>query len=60
MRNTVIGLWVAALLVSASIICTTDMKPKVFGIPFLGFAGYLMAFLIVIYVVIRHFATRKK
>lgn len=59
-RNTVIGLWVAALLVSASIICTTDMKPKVVGIPFLGFAGYLMAFLIVIYVVIRHFATRKK
>lgn len=58
-RNGVIGLWVAALLISASILCTTQMKPIVFGIPLLGFLGYLLAFAIVVYVIIRHFATRK-
>ena len=26
-RNIVMGLWVMALLISSSIICTTDMKP---------------------------------
>ena len=28
-RNVVMGLWVMALLISSSIICTTDMKPKI-------------------------------
>lgn len=32
-RNVVMGLWVMALLISSSIICTTDMKPKILGIP---------------------------
>ena len=35
-RNIVMGLWVMALLISSSIICTTDMKPKFLGIPALG------------------------
>ena len=30
-RNIVMGLWVMALLISSSIICTTDMKPKLWG-----------------------------
>ena len=30
------GLWVMALLISSSIICTTDMTPKFMGIPALG------------------------
>lgn len=42
-RNLMIGLCIAALLVSSSIICTVDMRPKVFGIPLLGFAGYAFA-----------------
>lgn len=58
-RNIVMGLWVMALLVSSSIICTTDMKPKVLGIPALGMLGYLMAFAIMMYVFIRHFFSRK-
>ena len=40
-RNIVMGLWVMALLISSSIICTTDMKPKIFGIPALGAFGYV-------------------
>ena len=35
-RNIVMGLWVMALLISSSIICTTDMKPKILGIPASG------------------------
>ena len=31
-RNIVMGLWVMALLISSSIICTTDMTPKILGI----------------------------
>ena len=59
-RNIVMGLWVMALLISSSIICTTDMTPKILGIPALGAFGYLLAFLIMMYVFIRHVLTRKK
>lgn len=58
-RNMVIGLWVTALLISSSIICTTNMKPKMLGIPALGFFGYVIAFMIVIYVLIRHFFSKR-
>ena len=58
-RNIVMGLWVMALLISSSIICTTDMKPKIFGIPALGAFGYVMAFIIVMYVFIKHMLSRK-
>ena len=59
-RNLVMGLWVMALLISSSIICTTDMKPRILGIPALGFFGYVLAFIICLYVFIRHFLTRNK
>lgn len=58
-RNVVMGLWVMALLISSSIICTTDMKPKILGIPALGAFGYLIAFVIVMYVFLKHFFSRK-
>ncbi len=58
-RNIVMGLWVMALLISSSIICTTDMKPKVLGIPALGAFGYLLAFMIIVYVFIKHIFSKK-
>ena len=58
-RNIVMGLWVMALLISSSIICTTDMTPKIFGIPALGAFGYILAFVIVMYVFIKHMLSRK-
>lgn len=58
-RNVVMGLWVMALLISSSIICTTDMKPKVWGIPALGAFGYIIAFGIVLYVFLKHIFSRK-
>lgn len=58
-RNVVMGLWVMALLISSSIICTTDMTPKILGIPALGAFGYVLAFVIVMYVFIKHILSRK-
>ena len=59
-RNVVMGLWVMALLISSSIICTTEMKPQLLGIPALGFFGYVLAFAICLYIFIRHWLTRNK
>ena len=58
-RNIVMGLWVMALLISSSIICTTDMKPKILGIPALGAFGYFIAFGIVMYVFLKHIFSKK-
>lgn len=57
-RNIVIGLWVTALLISSSILCTTDMKPEILGIPFLGAVGYLLAIASVGYLVVCHFRSK--
>ena len=54
-RNIVLGLWVMALLISSSIICTTDMKPKILGIPALGVLGYFGALVILMYLFVKHF-----
>lgn len=59
-RNIVMGLWVMALLIGSSIICTTDMHPKMLGIPALGFFGFMLAFLICLYIFVRHWLTRNK
>lgn len=59
-QNLVIGMWVMALLISSSILCTTDMTPKIFRIPWLGFFGYAAAGVIVCFLVVRHFLTRPK
>lgn len=58
-RNIVMGLWVMALLISSSIICTTQMQPQIFGIPALGAIGYMSAFVIVIYVFLKHIFSKK-
>ena len=59
-RNIVMGLWVMALLISSSIICTTDMTPKILGIPALGAFGYVLAFVIVMYVFLSNTCCRGK
>ncbi|MGN0361859.1 MAG: ABC1 kinase family protein [Bilifractor sp.] len=59
-QNLVIGLWVSALLISSSILCLTDLRPKVLHMPLLGFLGYAAAGAIVCFVVIRHFLTKPK
>lgn len=38
-----VGIVSAGLLMASSLLCTTQMTPKVFGIPALGFIGYITA-----------------
>ncbi len=59
-RNMVIGFCEAALLISASIICTTDMWPKIFGIPALGALGYLAAIIIALFFCLRYFIRKHR
>jgi ubiquinone biosynthesis protein len=63
-RNLVIGMCLTGLLIGSAIICTTDMKPQVFGIPFLGFIGFAIAstsagFLILRFMIIRWLKKRR-
>ncbi|WP_242829910.1 ABC1 kinase family protein [Butyrivibrio sp. WCD2001] len=57
-RNVVIGLGVAALLISSSIMCLTEMKPQVFGIPVLGALGFVFAMVVSGFLVIRNIALK--
>ena len=42
-NKLIIGIICSALLLGSSIICTTNMTPKLMEIPFLGVLGYLVA-----------------
>ncbi|WP_242832076.1 ABC1 kinase family protein [Butyrivibrio sp. VCD2006] len=57
-RNVVIGLGVAALLISSSVMCTTDMKPEIFGIPLFGALGFSFALVVSGFLVIRNIALK--
>lgn len=59
-RNIVVGLCVAALLIASSVICTTDMTPKILGIPALGFAGYAFAMVVSIFLTVRYIWSKRK
>lgn len=59
-RNIVVGLCVAALLIASSVICTTDMTPKILGIPALGFAGYAFAMVVSIFLTVRYLWSKEK
>lgn len=59
-RNIVVGLCVAALLIASSVICTTDMTPKILGIPALGFTGYAFAMVVSIFLTVRYLWSKRK
>lgn len=42
-NKLVVGIVATGLLMASSLICTTDMTPKVLGIPAIGFIGYMTA-----------------
>lgn len=46
------------LFLGSSILCTTNMEPKVFEVPLLGLFGYLGAFVLGVYVIIVTFKSR--
>ena len=54
-RNLVIGMCLAGLLVGSAIVCVTDMEPKILGIPFLGFIGFSIASSMTTFLIMRYF-----
>ncbi len=53
-RNMVIGLGVAALLIASSVMCTTSMEPRIFGIPVLGAIGFSFAMVVSGFLILRN------
>ena len=45
------SLLVVALLVSSSIIVVADFPPKIYNIPVLGFAGFILSTLLALYLI---------
>ena len=59
-KKLVMGLLVTGLLIGSSILCTTDMKPKLWGIPAIGAIGYILAFGITLCIFLRHMRSGKQ
>ena len=51
---------VMALWFSSAILCLSDVKPRVLGMPYLSVAGFISGFLIILYVLIHMLIQRKK
>ena len=55
-NKIILAIICAGLLIGSSLVCTTDMSGKLFGIPALGAAGFLIALIlggIIVYDVLR-------
>ena len=59
MDKLVISIISAALIVGSSLICTTDMEPKIAGIPLFGFLGYFGAAILGLWIVAGILQTKK-
>ncbi|MCD8231059.1 MAG: AarF/UbiB family protein [Clostridiales bacterium] len=59
-RDIVMGVLIAALLIGSSILCTTDMNPKLLGIPALGVLGFVLALILAIGIFIDQIRRRRK
>lgn len=58
-KRIIMGFLAMALLISSSIICTTDMQPKIWGIPALGAIGYILALGMALFIFLSHINFRK-
>jgi ubiquinone biosynthesis protein len=53
LNRLVVGILAGCLVIGSSILCTTDMTPRIFGIPLLGALGYTAAFVMTVWLVAR-------
>ncbi|MCR4944419.1 MAG: AarF/ABC1/UbiB kinase family protein [Clostridium sp.] len=51
-NKIVLGMISVGLFIGSSIICITKMKPRILGIPALGFIGFLLAFILSVLLII--------
>ena len=59
-NKLVLALLSAALLVGSSLICTTDMKPKLLGIPMLAAFGFFIALILMGYLLVDTFRKKRR
>jgi len=52
-NRLVVGILCGCLVIGSSIICTTDMTPRLFDIPLLGVFGYAAAFVMAVWLTVR-------
>lgn len=53
MNRMIVGIVNAAAVIGSSILCTTDMEPKLLGIPLLGVLGFSASFITTIWLIAR-------
>lgn len=53
-KKLVMGLLISSLLIASSIICTTNMQPRILGIPALGAFGYILALILTLAMLYDH------
>lgn len=49
----VLGLIASALFLGASLLCMTDLKPQISGIPWISFAGFIFSGVLILYLLFR-------
>lgn len=59
-KELIYGIFAASLLLGSSLLCLTDMEPKILGIPAIGFIGYVLAFGAMLFLLIRTGKRKKK
>jgi ubiquinone biosynthesis protein len=53
MNRMIVGIVNAAAVIGSSILCTTDMEPKLLGIPLLGVLGFTASFIMTVWLIVR-------
>ncbi len=58
--NMSLAMIATGLFIGSSVLCTTNMEPRVFEVPIIGILGYIGAFVLSAYVTVRLLAERHK
>lgn len=58
--RVIVCILIAALLMGSSIVCTTKLKPMILDIPLLGLVGFLISFILSIWLFIKMLFRRRK
>lgn len=57
--DVIVCIITVAILLSSSMICLTDMQPKILGIPAIGFVGFVAAVIMGVYLIIEIYRRKK-
>lgn len=60
MNRLIVGIVNAAAVIGSSILCTTDMDPKLLGIPLLGVLGFTASFVTTVWLIVRILRANRK